>query len=150
MLCNHARLQYVTTESLHMCTEYSKHAVLRVVGVVFRPPRPFPNLMVCFLPQVTQRLLQMGCYSVSLGDTVGAGTAGSTAALLDAIRAAGVSMSNVAVHFHDTYGQALTNILVALEEVRVFGFAWLEQLFCPARRPSEPFIRVTRIYKVSW
>lgn len=67
--------------------------------------------------QVTQSLFEMGCYSVSLGDTIGAGTAGSTAALLAAMRAAGVSMKDLAVHFHDTYGQALANILIALDEV---------------------------------
>lgn len=59
----------------------------------------------------------MGCYSVSLGDTIGAGTAGSTLALLDSLRGAGVGMDKLAAHFHDTYGQALANILVALEEV---------------------------------
>lgn len=68
--------------------------------------------------QVTRSLLNMGCYSVSLGDTIGAGTAGSTLTLLDAMRAAGVSMTSLAVHFHDTYGQALANTLVALEKVR--------------------------------
>lgn len=67
--------------------------------------------------KVTQSLLEMGCYSVSLGDTIGVGTAGSTAALLDEMRAAGVPMESLAVHFHDTYGQALANILVALEQV---------------------------------
>lgn len=68
--------------------------------------------------QVTRSLLNMGCYSVSLGDTIGAGTAGSTSTLLDALRAAGVSTTSLAVHFHDTYGQALANTLVALEKVR--------------------------------
>lgn len=60
----------------------------------------------------------MGCYSVSLGDTIGAGTAGSTLVLLKSLREAGVPLEKMAVHFHDTYGQALANILVALEEVR--------------------------------
>lgn len=72
------------------------------------------------LPQdvvkVTQSLLEMGCYSISLGDTIGAGTAGSTATLLNALRVAGVSTKSLAVHFHDTYGQALANTLVALEQ----------------------------------
>lgn len=72
------------------------------------------------MPQVTQSLLQMGCYAVSLGDTIGAGTAGSTATLLDAIRAAGVPTKSLAVHFHDTYGQALANTLVALEQVCIW------------------------------
>ncbi|CAM9661466.1 unnamed protein product [Hapterophycus canaliculatus] len=66
--------------------------------------------------EVTVSLLQMGCYSVSLGDTTGEGTAGTTLALMESLKEAGVSMSKVAMHFHDTYGQALANMLVALEE----------------------------------
>lgn len=66
---------------------------------------------------MTQSLFEMGCYSVSLGDTVGAGTAGSTGKLLEAMRQAGVPTKDLAVHFHDTFGQALANILVALDEV---------------------------------
>ena len=64
--------------------------------------------------EVTGRLLDAGCYEVSLGDTIGTGTAGSMARLLDALLAnhdAGL----LAVHCHDTYGQALSNILVALQ-----------------------------------
>ncbi|CAN0539794.1 unnamed protein product, partial [Ectocarpus sp. 12 AP-2014] len=66
--------------------------------------------------EVATSLLDMGCYSVSLGDTIGAGTAGSTLVLLENLREAGVPLEKMAVHFHDTYGQALANILVALEE----------------------------------
>jgi hydroxymethylglutaryl-CoA lyase len=63
---------------------------------------------------ITRNLLEMGCYEVSLGDTIGTGTAGSMARLLDAL------LSNhrpeqLAVHCHDTYGQALANILIALQ-----------------------------------
>lgn len=67
--------------------------------------------------QVTRSLLDMGCYSVSLGDTIGAGTAGSTLTLMESLKAAEVPLHKTAMHFHDTYGQALANILVALEEV---------------------------------
>lgn len=71
--------------------------------------------------KVTHSLLDMGCYSVSLGDTIGVGTAGSTLALLQSLALEGVPMEKLAAHFHDTYGQALSNILVALEEgVTVF------------------------------
>lgn len=66
---------------------------------------------------MTRSLLDMGCYSVSLGDTIGVGTAGSTLALLQTLALAGVPMEKLAAHFHDTYGQALANILIALEEV---------------------------------
>jgi hydroxymethylglutaryl-CoA lyase len=63
---------------------------------------------------VGRRLLDMGCTQLSLGDTIGVATAGQVTALLDAFAAAGTAMSALAVHFHDTYGQALTNTLTAL------------------------------------
>lgn len=64
--------------------------------------------------QVTQQLLAMGCYEISLGDTIGVGSAGSTQRLLEVILQH-VSKEKIAVHFHDTYGQALSNIYVALQ-----------------------------------
>ena len=64
---------------------------------------------------VTDKLLQMGCYQVSLGDTIGTGTAGSMKALLDRLLS-DFTADQLAVHCHDTYGQALANILVALEQ----------------------------------
>jgi hydroxymethylglutaryl-CoA lyase len=63
---------------------------------------------------VGRRLLGMGCSQLSLGDTIGVATAGQVGALLTAFEAAGTPMSALAVHFHDTYGQALTNTLAAL------------------------------------
>lgn len=63
---------------------------------------------------VTRRLLDMGCYEVSLGDTIGIGTAGATHTLLDRLVPA-VGADKLALHCHDTYGQALANILVGLE-----------------------------------
>ncbi|MDE0764422.1 MAG: hydroxymethylglutaryl-CoA lyase [Cellvibrionales bacterium] len=63
---------------------------------------------------VTEQLLAMGCYEVSLGDTIGVGTAASTEALL-AHLVHSIPVDRLAVHFHDTYGQALANILVALQ-----------------------------------
>jgi hydroxymethylglutaryl-CoA lyase len=63
---------------------------------------------------VAKRLLEMGCYEISLGDTIGVGTPGSTKILLDKILQE-LPVDKIAVHFHDTYGQALANILVALE-----------------------------------
>ncbi len=63
---------------------------------------------------VTGQLLDMGCYEVSLGDTIGTGTAGSMQRLLDVLLAA-QPPSRLAVHCHDTFGQAVTNILVALQ-----------------------------------
>ena len=63
---------------------------------------------------VTATLLDMGCYEVSLGDTIGTGTPGSMARLLEVLLG-DVGVEKLAVHCHDTYGQALGNILVALQ-----------------------------------
>jgi len=64
--------------------------------------------------RVTQRLLSLGCYEVSLGDTIGVGTPGSMRQVLATVLAS-VPRQAVAVHCHDTYGQALANILTAIE-----------------------------------
>lgn len=64
--------------------------------------------------RVARSLIDMGCYEVSLGDTIGVGTPGSMLALLD-ILLTGIPASRLAVHCHDTYGQALANILIALQ-----------------------------------
>ncbi|KAA0687600.1 hydroxymethylglutaryl-CoA lyase [Azospirillum brasilense] len=64
--------------------------------------------------EVAGRLLGMGCYEVSLGDTIGTGTPAKAQAMISAV-AERVPMERIAVHFHDTYGQALANILAALE-----------------------------------
>ena len=61
-----------------------------------------------------QRLLDLGATQLSLGDTIGVGTAGHVGALIDAFRAGGVGVDRLAMHFHDTYGQALTNVLAAM------------------------------------
>jgi len=66
---------------------------------------------------VTKKLFELGCYEVSLGDTIGVGTPGSTRKLLEFLlkKENNLDVNKLAVHFHDTYGQALANILVALE-----------------------------------
>ena len=61
--------------------------------------------------RVTERLLGLGCSEVSLGDTIGVGTAGGVESLLTALFRAGVPASSLALHCHDTYGQALANVL---------------------------------------
>jgi hydroxymethylglutaryl-CoA lyase len=63
---------------------------------------------------VGRRLVDLGCAQLSLGDTIGTGTPGHVDAVLDACVAAGVGVAQLAVHFHDTYGQALANTLAAL------------------------------------
>ncbi len=65
--------------------------------------------------RVAARLHALGCYEISLGDTIGVGTPHKARAMLKAV-AAEVPMPALAVHFHDTYGQALANILACLEE----------------------------------
>jgi len=64
--------------------------------------------------EVAARLLPLGAYEVSLGDTIGVGTPVKTQSMLDVVSAR-VPVAKLAVHFHDTYGQALANILAALE-----------------------------------
>jgi hydroxymethylglutaryl-CoA lyase len=65
---------------------------------------------------VGQRMLDLGASQLSLGDTIGVGTAGHVKALVRAFGEAGVATDRLAVHFHDTYGQALANAHAALEE----------------------------------
>lgn len=67
--------------------------------------------------EVAKRLYEMGCYEVSLGDTIGVGTPGSMFKMLQSVMKE-VPTSALAVHCHDTYGQALPNILTALQTVR--------------------------------
>ena len=64
--------------------------------------------------RVAKELAALGCYEISLGDTIGVGTPLKAQAMLAAV-AAKVSMEKLAVHFHDTYGQALANIHACLE-----------------------------------
>ena len=63
---------------------------------------------------VGERLIQMGCYEISLGDTIGVGTPGKTRRMLEAV-AKRVPVAKLAGHYHDTYGQALVNIYASLE-----------------------------------
>jgi isopropylmalate/homocitrate/citramalate synthase len=63
---------------------------------------------------VAKALYEMGCYEISLGDTIGVGTPGRTKALIEAC-AAEVPLERLAGHYHDTYGQALANIYASLE-----------------------------------
>ncbi|KRF12438.1 hydroxymethylglutaryl-CoA lyase [Nocardioides sp. Soil797] len=64
---------------------------------------------------VGKRLFDLGASQLSLGDTIGVGTAGHVKRLLGAFGEAGLAVENLAVHFHDTYGQALANAYAALE-----------------------------------
>jgi hydroxymethylglutaryl-CoA lyase len=70
--------------------------------------------------EVAARLFQMGCYEISLGDTVGVGTPGSVVRMLEAV-AAKVPVERLAGHYHDTYGMAIANVHASYQfGVRVF------------------------------
>ncbi|XP_061813572.1 3-hydroxy-3-methylglutaryl-CoA lyase, cytoplasmic isoform X4 [Nerophis lumbriciformis] len=72
------------------------------------------NIEPTKVAEVAKRLYEMGCYEVSLGDTIGVGTPGSMRKMLQCVLKE-IPPSALAVHCHDTYGQALANILTALQ-----------------------------------
>ncbi len=84
--------------------------VSTVLGCPYQGEVPLADVV-----RVARRLHRAGCYEVSLGDTIGIGTPGKARAMLRAV-AAEVPMAALAVHFHDTRGQALANILACLED----------------------------------
>ncbi|NLW05222.1 MAG: hydroxymethylglutaryl-CoA lyase, partial [Pseudomonadaceae bacterium] len=65
--------------------------------------------------EVSKILFDMGCYEISLGDTVGVGTPLKAKRMLEAVNQH-IPMNKLAAHFHDTYGQALANLYAVLEE----------------------------------
>jgi len=72
---------------------------------------------------VSERLFRMGCYEVSLGDSIGVGTPAKCVAMIDAV-AERMPREKIAAHFHDTYGQSLANILAVMERgITVFDTA---------------------------
>jgi hydroxymethylglutaryl-CoA lyase len=84
--------------------------------------------------RVASRLHALGCYEISLGDTIGVGTARRARAMLEAV-AAEVPLSALAVHFHDTYGQALANVFACVEAgVRVVDASVAGLGGCPYAR----------------
>lgn len=81
--------------------------------------------------RVAKALFDMGCYEISLGDTIGVGTPRKARAMLEAV-AGEVPMPQLAVHFHDTYGQAVANVAACLEAgVRVVDAAVSGTGGCP-------------------
>jgi hydroxymethylglutaryl-CoA lyase len=84
--------------------------VSTVLGCPYQGDVPLADVV-----HVAKRLHDLGCYEISLGDTIGVGTPGKARTMLLAV-AGEVPMRALAVHFHDTYGQALANILACLEE----------------------------------
>ncbi len=84
--------------------------VSTVLGCPYQGEVPLADVV-----RVAHSLHAMGCYEVSLGDTIGIGTPAKARAMLRAV-AGEVPMDALAIHFHDTWGQALANILACLEE----------------------------------
>jgi hydroxymethylglutaryl-CoA lyase len=100
--------------------------VSTVLGCPYQGEVPVPDVV-----RVAKALHGMGCEEVSLGDTIGVGTPVKARLMLRAV-AAEVPVDALAVHFHDTYGQALANILACLEEgVRVVDSAVSGTGGCP-------------------
>lgn len=116
-----ANLNNSVAGSLEIYSHVIKTAVdagLRVRGYIsmcFQDPwegRVAPGKVV----DIAERLLADGVAEISLGDTIGVATPGEVIDLLDALDSRGISRSLLAVHFHDTYGQALSNTLTAMLE----------------------------------
>ena len=84
--------------------------VSTVLGCPYQGDVPLADVV-----RVARALHDMGCHEIPLGDTIGIGTPGKARAMLKAV-ADEVPMAALAVHFHDTYGQALANVLACLEE----------------------------------
>ena len=84
--------------------------VSTVLGCPYQGEVPLADVV-----RVARSLHAMGCYEISLGDTIGVGTPAKARAMLRAV-AAEVPMAALAIHFHDTYGQALANVLACLED----------------------------------
>lgn len=72
------------------------------------------DVPVAQVVDVARRLMDLGADELSIGDTIGVATTGHVARLLDSLQSAGIGMSRIGVHFHDTYGQALANSLEAI------------------------------------
>ncbi len=84
--------------------------VSTVLGCPYQGAVPVADVV-----RVARSLHAMGCYEISLGDTIGIGTPAKARAMLKVV-ASEVPMPALAIHFHDTYGQALANVLACLEE----------------------------------
>lgn len=100
---------------------YSVRAYISVaLGCPFEGPDVDPHKVA----ELSATLLEMGADEISVADTTGMGTAARTRELLRTLSAAGIQNADIALHFHDTFGQALVNTLVGLEHgVRTFDAA---------------------------
>lgn len=96
----------------------AKAAGLRVrayISVVLGCPFEGYDIDPHKVAEIARDLMEMGADEIDLGDTTGMGTAPRTAELLKSMEAAGIRKEDIAMHFHDTYGQALVNTAISLE-----------------------------------
>jgi hydroxymethylglutaryl-CoA lyase len=94
------------------------------ISVALGCPYEGPDVDPHKVAELAVSLLEMGADEISVADTTGMGTAPKTLELLKTLNAAGVTKDDLALHFHDTYGQALVNSVVALEHgIRTFDAA---------------------------
>jgi len=114
-------------ESLERCRPIiflAKSKNIRVRGyisVALGCPYEGSEVSASKVTEIAASLLEMGVDEVSLADTTGMGTAMKTKNLLRAVSAAGIASTDIALHFHDTHGQALVNTVVALDHgIRTF------------------------------
>lgn len=102
------------------------------ISVALGCPYEGPNVDPHKVADLAVSLLEMGADEISVADTTGMGTAPKTLELLKTLNAAGIDKSDLALHFHDTYGQALVNSVVALEHgIRTFDSAVAGLGGCP-------------------
>lgn len=114
-------------ESLERCrpiVSLAKSRNIRVrgyVSVALGCPYEGPDVSPAKVAEITATLLEMGADEISVADTTGMGTGPKTQELLKALFGAGILAKDLALHFHDTYGQALVNAVVGLEQgIRTF------------------------------
>ncbi|KAE8352663.1 hypothetical protein BDV28DRAFT_122107 [Aspergillus coremiiformis] len=111
-------------ERIRPIVELAKTKNIRVrgyVSVALGCPYEGPDVPPSKVADITATLLEMGADEVSVADTTGMGTAPRTMKLLQALKSAGIANNDLALHFHDTYGQALVNTVVGLEHgIRIF------------------------------
>lgn len=107
-------------------------SVRAYISVALGCPYEGPHVDPHKVANLAVSLLEMGADEISVADTTGMGTAPKTQELLKTLAAAGVEKNDLALHFHDTYGQALFNSVVALEHgIRTFDAAVAGLGGCP-------------------
>lgn len=102
-------------ERFRIVTDAAKKANIKVRGYVSTIAGcPYEGpIKPAAVAKVTEELLKLGCYEISLGDTIGVGTAGTISTVLREVKNV-VNADQLAIHCHNTYGQALPNILIAI------------------------------------